>query len=98
MITANDILKALEDLKVKVELFAGITPLPHNPIIDNRIVSDITFALRLKSFISNTKVNDPMSEEEQEYLLKVAEDLIKYQVSTCKDDAELKYLEYNSPL
>ena len=39
-----------------------------NPIKDNRIVNSKTFAIRLRDFISNVKVNDPCSEEEKEYL------------------------------
>lgn len=65
-----------------------------NPIKDNRIVSDKTFAIRLRSFIRRTEVNDLMSEEEKFYLLKVAEDLIKYQILTATNEEEIKYLKY----
>ena len=63
-----------------------------NPIKDNRIVSSKTFAIRLWDFINNVKVNDPCSEEEKEYLLHVAEDLLHYQISTVTDEEEINYL------
>ena len=64
-----------------------------NPIKDNRIVSSKTFAIILKDFINNVKVNDPCSEEEKEYLLHVAEDLLKYQIQTATDEEEINYLK-----
>lgn len=67
-----------------------------NPIIDNRIVNDHTFALRLKLFISNTEVNDLPGEEEKEYLLYVADKLIKYQKLTVMSKDEKEYLKRNN--
>lgn len=64
-----------------------------NPIIDNRIVNDTTFAIRLKSFIDNVDVCDCMGEEEKEYLQRVAVKLIKYQVETATDKEEVNYLK-----
>ena len=64
-----------------------------NPIIDNRIVSNQTFAIRFRDFIKITNVNDAISEEEKEYLLRVAEDLLHYQIETATDESELRYLE-----
>lgn len=64
-----------------------------NPIKDNRIVNDITFAVRLCSFIKEVDVNDFMSEEEQEYLLRVAKKLITYQVQTADETSELDYID-----
>ena len=64
-------------------------------IIDNRIVNDTTFALRLLNFLDKIEVYDLMSEEELEYLQRVAKDLLKHQVNTCTDDAELAYLKRN---
>lgn len=63
-----------------------------NPIIDNRIVNDTTFALRLKNFIENVTVCDQPSEEEKEYLLMVARQLLKYQVETSTNEEEVSYL------
>lgn len=65
----------------------------NNPIKDNRIVNDITFAIRFRNFIRDTNVSDAMSEEEKEYLLRVAEDLLHYQIETAIDESELRYLE-----
>jgi hypothetical protein len=65
----------------------------NNPIIDNRIVSNETFAIRLKSFIEDVKVNDPCSEEEKEYLLNVSYQLLKYQIQTATDESEINYLK-----
>ena len=64
-----------------------------NPIKDNRIVNDTTFALRLKNFIENVTVCDQPSEEEKDYLLMVARQLLKYQVETSTDEEEVNYLK-----
>ena len=64
-----------------------------NPIKDNRIVNDTTFAIRLKSFIDKVDVCDCASEEEKEYLQRVAAKLIKYQVETSTDEEEVNYLK-----
>lgn len=64
-----------------------------NPIIDNRIVNDTTFAVRLKSFIDRVDICDCMGEEEKEYIQKVAAKLIKYQVETVEDEHEKNYLK-----
>ena len=64
-----------------------------NPIIDNRIVNDTTFALRFKNFIQNVNVCDQPSEEEKDYLLMVAKRLLKYQTETATDEEEVNYLK-----
>lgn len=62
-----------------------------NPIIDNRIVSDKTFAIRLYNFLNATQANDMASEEEKEYLLKVASRLLAHQRSTITSTTEREY-------
>lgn len=69
-----------------------------NPIKNNRLVSDITFALRLKNFIEDTHVNDAWSYEEKEYLLEITNKLLNYQIKTVEDDDEIKYLKNNNLL
>lgn len=69
-----------------------------NPIIDNRIVSDKTFAIRLLNFIRDVDVNDPASDEEKCYLLNVAQSLLDYQIETVKDKLEISYLKLNNLL
>ena len=64
-----------------------------NPIKDNRIVSDKTFAIRFRNFIKDVQVNDPASDEEKEYLLNVANRLLKYQIQTATDESEINYLK-----
>jgi hypothetical protein len=64
-----------------------------NPIKDNRIVSSKTFAIRFRDFIKDVQVNDPASEEEKEYLLDVANQLLKYQIQTATDESEINYLK-----
>ena len=64
-----------------------------NPIIDNRIVNDTTFAIRLKMFVEDVQACDCMSEEEKDYILMVANNLIKYQVKTATDEEEVNYLK-----
>lgn len=67
-----------------------------NPIINNRIVNDKTFALRLKNFISNVKTNDQISEEEKEYLCMVADKLLLWQIETAIEEEEINYLKRNN--
>ena len=64
-----------------------------NPIKENRLVNDITFAIRLKSFIDEVNVCDLPGEEEKEYLLQVADKLINYQCVTVSDNFEKEYLK-----
>lgn len=66
-----------------------------NPIIDNRIVHDASFALRLNNFIKKVNVCDMASEEEKDYLLFVANRLLQYQVKTATDVNEINYLTLN---
>lgn len=66
-------------------------------IKDNRIVSDYTFATRLVSFLKDVQVNDPITEEELEYLQKVAHKLLSHQVNSCTDKSEIEYLERCHP-
>lgn len=54
-----------------------------NPIIENRIVSDRSFARRLKGHLKGMRANCAMGEEELEYLQRVADKLLKYQIETC---------------
>jgi hypothetical protein len=67
-----------------------------NPIINNRIVNDITFAVRLKKFVSDILCSTQSGKEEQNYILSVANKLIHYQVATLKDPEEKKYLAANN--
>lgn len=62
------------------------------PIITDRIVSDITFATRFRSFLNDIQVNDAMSFEELEYLRNVADELLNYQIATVSDQQEVQYL------
>ena len=64
-----------------------------NPIKDNRLVSNKTFAVRFRNFIKDVQVNDACSEEEKEYLLNVADQLLKYQIQTATDKSEIDYLK-----
>lgn len=64
-----------------------------NPIIDNRIVSDKTFAVRLYNFVRGVQVNDMASEEEQVYLQGVATRLLEYQIKTATTDDEKQYFK-----
>lgn len=64
-----------------------------NPIKDNRIVNDTTFAIRLKMFVEDVQACDCAGEEEKDYILMVANKLIKYQVQTATDEEEVNYLK-----
>lgn len=63
----------------------------NNPIIDNRIVSDKTFAVRLYNFLNKVQVNDMAGEEEKDYWLGVAKRLIVYQKATINTATESDY-------
>lgn len=65
------------------------------PLIAGRIVSDKTFALRLRAFVEEVQPCDAMSEEERDYLLGVANRLLAYQAQTATDPKEIDYLERN---
>ena len=64
-----------------------------NPIKDNRIVNDKTFALRLLSFALETNCADACSEDEKESMVSYSTSLLKYQIETATDQYELDYLE-----
>lgn len=64
-----------------------------NPIKDNRIVKDKTFALRLLSFALDTQCADACSEDEKESMVSYSTSLLKYQIATATDEYELAYLE-----
>jgi hypothetical protein len=75
-----------------------------NPIKDNRIVSNKTFAVRLLHFIQNVNVSDACSDDEKNMIIDVAEDLLRYQCKTATDKNEIDYLKrinvydkYNKP-
>jgi len=57
-----------------------------NPIRDNRIVSDRTFAYRLKSHLKDVRAECQMGQEELDYLSGVADRLLEYQKQTMPDD------------
>ena len=67
-----------------------------NPIKNNRIVNDITFAIRLKNFMDEVNCCDCAGEEEKDYLLMVADRLLRFQVGTVSDSKELAYLVMNN--
>lgn len=64
----------------------------NNPIKDNRIVNDITFATRFRLFLDGIQVCDACADEELEYLLGVADKLEAYQRYTCPEE-EMWYFE-----
>lgn len=65
-----------------------------NPIKSNRIVSDKTFAVRLRNFAEGTQAIGPASQEELDYFKMTAERLLKWQTKTVhKDSEEYRYLE-----
>ena len=64
-----------------------------NPIKDNRIVKDKTFALRLLGFALDTNCADACSEDEKESMISYSTTLLKYQIQTATDKEEIDYLE-----
>lgn len=64
-----------------------------NPIKDNRIVNDKTFALRLLGFALDTNCNDACSEDEKESMISYSSNLLQYQIETATEEDEIDYLE-----
>lgn len=64
-----------------------------NPIKDNRLVCDKTFATRLLSFAESIKVADACSEDEKESFISYATKLLEYQCITATDNDEISYLK-----
>lgn len=65
----------------------------NNPIKNNRIVTDKTFALRLLGFALDTSCNDACSEDEKESMIYYSTCLLKYQIETAVDQDEIDYLD-----
>ena len=87
----EEMMKVLKDKLTSYETVQNSKK--ENPIKSNRIVSDRTFAVRLRNFISDIQVCDAISEEEKSYLLGVAERLVKWQAKTVrKTTDEYAYL------
>lgn len=64
-----------------------------NPIINNRLVSNKTFALRFLIFALETQCADACSEDEKEAMISHGTKLLKYQIKTAIDKNEIDYLE-----
>ena len=68
-----------------------------NPIKDNRIVDSYTFAVRFKQFLDwipkEFYMSGPHILEEYEYMLNIADRLLKYQIQTVESEGELNYLK-----
>ena len=64
-----------------------------NPIKDNRIVKDKTFAIRLLGFALDIQCSDPCSEDEKESMVSYATTLLKYQIETATEIDEITYLK-----
>ena len=80
--------------KVIEQLKSSAVALKENPLKSNRIVSDMTFAVRLRKYLLNSMVSDGIGYEEKQYLLRTAEWLIRHQVKTVRRGTEEeKYLE-----
>lgn len=64
-----------------------------NPIKDNRIVNDMTFALRLCGFLDDVSVSDACSDDELSYLKSVAKKLLTYQYQNATENSEVEYIK-----
>ena len=64
-----------------------------NPIKQNRIVQDHTFALRLLNFALDTQCNDACSEDEKESMVSYSIELLRYQIQTASNKNEIDYLD-----
>ena len=64
-----------------------------NPIKNNRIVMDHTFALRLLNFAISVNCSDACGEDEKESMIGYSSSLLKYQIETATDQNEIDYLK-----
>ena len=64
-----------------------------NPIIDNRIVRDKTFAIRLLGFAFDVQCSDACGEDEKESMISYSSRLLEYQIETATDVNEIEYLK-----
>lgn len=68
-----------------------------NPIKDNRIILSKTFAIRFKQFLEWVPTywitSQPHYIEEFEFMDKVADYLLNYQIQTAKSKEEIEYLK-----
>jgi hypothetical protein len=68
-----------------------------NPIRENRIVSDYTFAVRFKQFLKwipkEWWMSQPHYYDEFNYMCNVADILLKYQIKTATDSNEINYFK-----
>ena len=68
-----------------------------NPIKDNRIILSKTFAIRFKQFLEWVPTywitSQPHYIEEFEFMDKVADYLLNYQIQTATDEEEIEYLK-----
>jgi len=64
-----------------------------NPIIENRIVRDKTFAIRLLGFAFDIQCNDACSEDEKESMISYSSKLLAYQIETATNKNEIDYLK-----
>lgn len=64
-----------------------------NPIKENRLVCDYSFAKRLLSFAKQITTSDAYSYDEKESFISYAEKLLKYQCVTAICDKEIAYLK-----
>ena len=65
-------------------------------IKDGRIVCDKTFATRFVSFLKGVQIGDSVSEEELDYMRKIANSLLLHQANTASKD-EREYLHRLHP-
>lgn len=63
------------------------------PIIDGRLVSDYTFAIRFKHFLELLRATDQSEEEELDYFKSIADKLLRYQIATATEQIEIDYLK-----
>lgn len=69
-----------------------------NPIRDNRIVNDMTFATRFRLFLDGIQVCDACADEELDYLTKVADKLVAYQRATCPEEEKWYFENLGRPI
>lgn len=69
----------------------------NNPIKDNRIVNDYTFAVRFNQFLKwipqEWWMSQPHYFEEFEYMNYVSNELLKYQIKTVVNENEKNYFK-----
>jgi hypothetical protein len=92
-VQAND-MPSDEEKEYLMNVAERLLDMKPDVIIEKRLISDMTFAVRLKSFVKDINVSDSVEgDKDKNYLIQMADQLIALQVKTATDQHEIDYLK-----